>query len=687
MRPLKKIPQLFGLFANVHSIRKGYSYRQTASSFKVSRLNPVYFSHFLKIQLVMMAVVMAVSKSHAQNHSPLQDSQVVSTNLVNPASYKKMSLEELMDQDVTIVTRTPEKLSQSPSAVQVVTGEDIRRSGAMTLADAMRLAPNLEVQQANSYAWVVSSRGFDATYANKLQVMIDGRTVYTPLYAGVLWDAQSVLLEDVDRIEAVSGPGGALWGANAVNGVINVVTKSARDTQGLYVSGAGGSFLQDYGAVRYGGQVGSNLFYRVYGQRSDFDSTFNPDGSEGTNSWNLTQGGFRMDYYPSDVNTFTLQGDFYAGTIYNTGTSTNSSMDGQNILGRWTRIFSEDSDMSLQLYFDRTWVRDITSYLSEELNTYDLDFQHRFPIGKRNSILWGAGYRLMQDNTATTTSVFGYVPQRKNMQLFSSFVQDEITLIEDYLKFTIGTKLEHNDFSGFEVQPSGRLAWTPTEHQTIWGAISRAVRSPSRIDADLYLPKNPPYFIAGGPDFNSEKVIAYELGYRIQPIQRLSLSLAGFYNQYDDLYNVQTTSFPLTVENGIAGQSWGAELSGTFQATDWWRLRGGYTYLHKDLWAKAGHSATPAVIASLGNDPENQFLLQSMMDLPAHFQLDVTPRYVDALPDPHTSSYFTVDARIAWQYKHIEIALIGQNLCGKHVEFGGGQEIPRSIYGKVTFRW
>ncbi|HEY1171747.1 MAG TPA: TonB-dependent receptor [Verrucomicrobiae bacterium] len=603
-----------------------------------------------------------------------------------------MSLAELMDQDVTIVTKTPERLSRSASAVQVVTGEDIRRSGAMTLADALRLAPNLTVQQINSYGWVVSSRGFNAVFANKLLVMIDGRSVYTPLDAGVFWDAQNILMEDIDRIEVVSGPGGTLWGANAVNGVINIITKSAKETQGLYVSAAAGTFLNNYGAIRYGGQAGTNFFYRVYMQRFERDSTRTPNRGDGINAWDMANGGFRMDYYPSEANTLTLQGDFYSGDIQNVPTSAVSGLDGQNVLGRWTHTFSEESDMSLQLYWDRTWRRDIPSTITDRLNTYDLDFQHRFAIGERHNLLWGAGYRLMQDKTPTSTAIVGFVPVERNMQLFSGFLQDEITLLPDRLKLTLGTKLEHNDFSGFEVQPSARLAWTPTERQTVWGAVSRAVRTPSRIDSDYHIPITPPYIIAGGPNFEAERLIAYELGYRLQPTERISLSLATFYNRYTDVYSVEPAAtgvpIPFTIQNGAEGQSYGLELSGVYQAADWWRLRGGYTYFHKDLWSQLGHNVTQAVLASQGNDPQNQIVLQSILDLPQNFELDTTARFVSSLSDPQVPRYFTFDVRLAWHYKNMEFAVVGQNLWDRqHAEFNSAQEIQRSVYGKVTLRW
>ncbi len=610
---------------------------------------------------------------------------VAQTNQVaTPAELKRLSLEELLDQEVTVVSRRAEKLSEAPSAVQVITGEDIQRAGATSLPEALRLAPNLEVAQVNSHDWAISARGFNNTLANKLLVMIDGRSIYTPLDAGVFWDAQNVLLEDIDRIEVVSGPGGTLWGANAVNGVINIVTKSAKDTQGLMIEGGGGSFLQDFGAIRYGGGNGTNLFFRVYAQRFDQDSTVFPNGTDADDSWDMSQGGFRIDWYPSEVNTLTVQGDAYSGT--EAGSNGPTFLDGQNMLARWTHMISDTSDLTVQTYFDRTW-RQVPDSFAEDLTTYDLDIQHRFALGKRQSVTWGAGYRLMDDDVQNGAAI-AFIPPNKNMQLFSGFVQDEIVLVPDRVQFTIGTKLEHNDFSGFEVQPSARLAWTPDERQTIWGAISRAVRSPSRVDADLRLPGTAPFQIVGDPDFESETLIAYEAGYRVRPMDRLSLSLASYYNAYDHLRSVDTlTPTSFIIGNGFQGQTWGLELSGNYQVTDRWRLRGGYTYLNKLLWPiKAG--VLPSVRE--GNDPENQVLIQSILDLPAHFQFDGVGRYVDTLENPHVPSYVTFDLRLAWWYKgKVEVSVIGQNLWTKqHAEFGAAatrQEIPRSVFGKVAW--
>ena len=602
---------------------------------------------------------------------------------------KKLPLEALIDQPVTTVSRQPERWFVTPSAIQVISGEDILRSGALTLPEALRLAPNLQVAQQNAYSWAISARGFNGaplannSLADKLLVMIDGRSVYTPLFGGVFWDAQNVLLEDIDRIEVVSGPGASLWGANAVNGVINIISKNAKDTQGLYLSGAGGTFMQDFGGVRYGDHVGTNLFYRVYGQRFDHSDSQLPNGHDAGDFWDTTQGGFRMDYYPSDKDALTLQGDFYSGT--QGGQPAIEEIDGQNVLTRWTRTLFQDSDITAQFYFDRTWRKLPALGFANELNTYDFDLQHRIPMGERNHFIWGAGFRYMQDQTRNIPAL-SLSPAHRDLRLFSLFAQDEIAVVPRYLTFTVGAKLEHNDYSGLEAQPSGRLAWTPSPRQTIWGAISRAVRSPARFDADTRTP-----FILGNSDFQSEKLTAYELGYRVRPARILSLSLAPFFNQYEDLrsINANTAVRPVTpyvFANSQHGETWGAELSGTLQARPWWRLRGGYTYLGEDIRASSS-KVLPGSDTFEANDPQNQFLLQSMMDLPAHLQFDTVARYADTLANPHVPAYFTFDVRVAWRFKRFEISVVGRNLWDEsHPEFGAN-EIPRSVYGKVTWRF
>jgi len=614
---------------------------------------------------------------------------------LSPSDLRRMTLEQLMDIRVTTVSRQAERWFDTPSAIQVITQEEIHRSGASSLPEALRLAPNLQVAQINSSSWGISSRGFNNSLANKLLVLMDGRTLYTTLFAGVFWDVQDTLMEDIDRIEVVSGPGGTLWGANAVNGVINIITKSAKDTQGTLLMAGGGTQLQDFAGARYGDKLGENVYFRLYGKYFDRENTLLPNGHDATNDWRMGQGGFRVDWLPKSGDTLTLQGDFYGGALQQPGPG-DTTLDGQNALGRWTHPLGESSDLTAQFYWDRTF-RHISGSFVEELNTFDFDFLHRFPLGQRQNVLWGAGYRFMPDRIGNANPAgFSFLPPERNLQLFSAFGQDEFTLVPERLRLTLGTKLEHNDYSGFEVQPSGRLAWTPDTRQTLWGAISRAVRSPSRIDKDFYAASAPtlPGGLAGGSSFDSEKVIAYEIGYRLRPIDRLTLSLAGFYNDYTDIRSLATnitSNNAFVFDNDNRAETWGFEFSQNYQVTDWWRFRGGYTFLQKRISIKPGGSDLNRGRAE-GNDPEHQFLLQSLLDLPFHLQFDGVFRYVDTLPSPRVPGYFTVDLRLGWHpISNLEVSIVGQNLCDdQHPEFGAPatrQEIPRSVYGRVVWRF
>jgi iron complex outermembrane receptor protein len=616
---------------------------------------------------------------------------------------KKMSLEELMDVEVTLVSMRPEPLSQAASAVQVITREDIRRSGALTLPEALRLAPNLQVAQLNGREWAVSARGFNATFANKLLVMIDGRTVYTPLYSGVFWDAQSVLLEDVDRIEVVSGPGGTLWGGNAVNGVINIVTKEAAGSQGLYASGGGGSLARDFAQARYGGRMGERASYRLYAQRLDRTGTVLPDGKDARNPSDVNQGGFRMDWRPGGADLLTAQGDFYMTTFEAPGPG-KTELNGQNFIGRWSRAFSPGSELQAQAYFDRTWRESVFGpgiAFSDDLKTYDFDFHHRFPLGEWNSVLWGAGWRLMQDevgNLPSTVPLFAFLPARKDLNRSNAFVQDEIALFSRRLKITIGSKFENEDYSGFNVQPSARAAFSPTDRHTLWGAVSRAVRTPSRIDVEFYAPTpplgSPTLHYEGGPDFGSETVLAYELGYRVQPLERLTLSAAAFYNRYDDLRALEfadVETFALQFRNGLQGDSRGLEISGGMQAFAWWRLRAGYTYMERDLWQKPGHADLEIPYGKWADDPAHRAVLQSMMDLPGGFELNVSGYYVSAQGNPRVPPRLNYAAGVSWRYRNMEASVQGLDLADDHdPEFrsddAAREEVPRSVSGRLTWR-
>jgi iron complex outermembrane receptor protein len=610
----------------------------------------------------------------------------------SPGALKRLSLEQLMDVEVTSVSRRPEKLSTTASAIQIITGEDIRRSGASSIPEALRLAPNLQVAQVSSSQWAVTARGFNNTLANKLLVLVDGRTVYTPLYAGVFWEVQNVPLESVDRIEVVSGPGGTLWGSNAVNGVINIITKRASDTHGLLVQGGGGTELHGFGAVRYGGGSDSSFAYRLYAEGFGRGSTARADGTDPRDSWGMGQGGLRMDWKSGGPDAFTVQSDYYDGRPDADGRGRTVTRGG-NALGRWTRTLSEGSDLQVQAYYDRAW-RDFGIGLTEDLATYDFDGQHRFQLGRRQEVVWGLTARVMVDHTESDT-ILTFQPEKRTLQLYSGFVQDEIALSGERLRLSLGSKFEHNSYTGFEVQPSARLAWTPAARHTVWAAVSRAVRTPSRIDRDffVFLAPSVPVLVPG--NIQSEKLIAYEVGWRAQPDPRVSASVSTFYNDYHDLRTTELgpppTGLPITLRNGLRGHTYGAELAGTFQVSERWRLRGGYTFLKKKLSLKPGSTDLNAGRGE-GNDPEHQFMIQSSADLPARLQLDGVFRFVDVLPDPRTPSYAELDLRLAWSAtEHLELAIVGQNLLhDEHAEFGTRtpttREFQRGVYGRITWR-
>lgn len=634
----------------------------------------LYRQHFFYLIFLILYLILTPGFSIAQ----APDYQASANDL------KKLSLEELMNVEVTSISLLPEKLTEVASAVQVITGEEIHHSGATHLPEALRLVSNLQIGQSNSHDWAITSRGFNGlpsaggVLANKLLVMIDGRSVYNPLYGGVYWDVQSVMMPDIDRIEVVSGPGGTLWGANAVNGVINIMRKPAKETQGVYISGAAGSFLQDHAEIRYGFRLDSNIFCRIYGQRYDQKSTtLAKNGADAKDAWNLTQGGFRVDYYPSQKNTLTVQSDFYAGVENQDSLNKYTITDGQNVLAHFTHLFSDKSNLDIKAYYDRTWrtTPNSVSRFFYNLNTYNLDIHHHFIIGSRQNIIWGGGYRLQQDKVAR-----GLTPLSRDMPLYSGFIQDEITVVPDLLKLTIGSKFLHNIFSGFEFQPSVRVGWMPGERHTVWTAVSRAVRTPTRFDSDVTVTPI---------KFDSEKVISYELGYRLLPIDKLLLSFATFYNLYTDLRSLDSnasSTVPIVLANSQRAESWGFEFSGTFQATDWWRIRGGYTFFEKNIYA-ISPKVWPISEAFEGVDSRNQFMFQSIMDLPKNVALDIIGRYVDMLPAvltvPMVPSYFTFDLRVAWQLKLFEFSLSGQNLLEDQHTETGASNIPRSFYGKI----
>ncbi|MDR3387868.1 MAG: TonB-dependent receptor [Rudaea sp.] len=639
--------------------------------------------------------------------------QTVDTQTTSADALKQMSLDELMNIDVTSVSRHPEKLSRAASAIQVITADDIRRSGATSIPEALRLADNLDVAQKNSHDWAITARGFNTALANKLLVLVDGRTVYTPLFSGVFWDAQNYLLADIDRIEVISGPGGTLWGANAVNGVINIITKSASDTQGTYLEAGAGTQLQDFTGARYGAALAPDIHFRIYADYFNRGSETLANGNDANDAWNQGQGGFRLDAQLSPHNALTVQGDFYGGDEGEVAGGT-ARISGGNILGRWSHAISDSSDMSLQVYYDRTHLSDPVAalvlnstvfapagILTDDLDTYDVDFQHRFVLNERNHVEWGLGYRYTHD-TVEDAPALAFSPPVLDQRLFSGFVQDEITLRENLL-LTVGTKLEHNDYTGFELEPSARIRWDFSANQMLWAAISRAVRTPSRIDHDLSEPAPPApiEILEGSTDFVSETVIARELGYRAQLGANIAMSVSAFYNDYDHVRSTgitPVTLLPFVFQNNLEGETHGVELSIDYQAADWWRLHGGYDPLRENLRVKPGTFDLNAAQNETA-DPQQRFALRSSMDLPRSMELDVALRWTDVryINDGPTIEpvppYWEMDVRLGWHpIEKVEFSIGGQNLLhDHHVEYGfpgpAQVTIGRSVYGKVVWRF
>jgi iron complex outermembrane receptor protein len=625
---------------------------------------------------------------------------------------KNLSLDQLMDVEVTSVARHPEKLLQTASAIQVITRDDIRRSGATSIPEALRLADNLEVVQKNSHDWGISARGFNTALSNKLLVMIDGRTVYTPLFSGVFWDVQDYLLEDIDRIEVISGPGGTLWGANAVNGVINIITRKAADTEGVYVEGGGGNRLQEFAGLRYGAALGDATQFRVYGKYFDRGDESLANGTPADDSWHQAQGGFRVDSALTSQDNLSVHGDFYEGRE-NEETGNAARTSGGNIVGLWNHQADSGAQMTLQSYYDHTHLVDPIpegmianipiappGLLTDDLTTFDVDFQYQLQPASSHHVVWGFGYRVTHD-VVQNAPALGFFPTTLNQNLYSAFLQDEIALQPD-LSLTVGSKIEHNDYTGFEYEPNVRLQWSWVPTQALWAAISRAVRTPSRVDEDLKEAAPPRLvFLEGAADFQSEEVIAYELGYRAQVSNRTLVSVSTYYNDYTDVRSTSftpTTIIPLFFQNNLEGHTYGAELSTAFQALDNWTLHLGYDLLQQHLRVKPGRFDLNNALNET-SDPQQQIALRSSATFIGHIDFDTTLRWVDQLianngPTPGTvPSYFGLDARLAWHAANgIELSLVGQNLLQpRHVEYGYPsplrEQIDRSLFAKIAWRF
>ncbi len=605
-------------------------------------------------------------------------------------SLAELSLEELGQVEVTSVSRRPEPVAAAPASIFVITNDDIRRAGVTSLPEALRLAPNLSVARTDTVQYAISARGFNNAVGNKLLVLIDGRTVYTPLFSGVFWDQQDVLLADVDRIEVISGPGATLWGANAVNGVINIITRSAADTQGTLIDVGGGSFEQQ-GAVRYGGTLGRNGYFRAYAKSESFDNTQRADGADAIDQWSRAQAGFRGDW-DLGHNRFTLQSDVYSGQSQDRGTVLGIALgridvSGANVLGRWTRDLSNGDQLQVLTYLDHT-ERDDFLFFRPTDDLFDAELQHTLVRGAHH-VVWGAGYRHSSD-TIETGFATTFIPRSRDLDWENVFAQDSIA-VNAKVDVTFGLKLESNDYTQTESLPSARVAWRPTSRRMVWAAVSRAVRAPARYDRDVYFPGTPPFLVVGGPNFVSEVADVVELGYRAEASDTLSFSVTAFHHAWDKLRS--GTALPVQIENKIEGPADGIEAWATWRASDAWQLSAGLSTLDKNLRLKPG-STDPVGVnnETLANDADYQWLLRSTADLPRHLQLDVRVRHVDALPNPAVPAYTAVDASIGWQPRQmLGVKLTAQNLFdAAHPEYGPDptrSDLPRTALLELTLRF
>jgi iron complex outermembrane receptor protein len=640
----------------------------------------------------------------------------------NGEPLKQLSLADLGDVEVTTTSKEPEEIWKTPAAVFVITQDDIRRSGATSIPEVLRLAPGVEVAQVDADHWSVAIRGFGAVLASKLLVLIDGRSVYTPLFAGVYWQAQATPMEDIDRIEVIRGPGGTIWGANAVDGVINIITKDAKNTHGSMATLGGGNVDQGTSSVRYGSGNGRGFNYRVYGLGFVRGAGFHPDGPN-FDDWRMGQAGFRTDWDGNRRDTFTFQGDIYREgvgeattySLYSLPSQVNAygtaNLTGGNLLGRWKRVVNEGSDFQLQAYFDRT--NHFEPEFGETRDTFDVDFLDHLTLPGRQNFLWGLGARVSPGNVIQLVPTIDFLPQHQTDLIYSGFVQDEIAFFNHRLSLTVGTKLEHNNYTGFEVQPSGRLLWNRTPRESLWASVTRAVRTPSRLDTDVELTDFatvtplPIYLrVNGNPHFQSEELVAYETGYRRLVTPHCYVDVALFYNQYNDLYSFQVGTFfletspapvhavlPLLTSNGIHGTTKGFELSPDWKPVNGWELRASYSYLDMGLENRASSNDPTSVAGYEGSSPRHQVVIQSFVSLPKKLEFDQTYRYVSALPAQTVESYQTMDARFGWHITpELELSVGGKNLLQPHfAQYGGDPgglvEVKRSAYAKLVWRF
>ena len=626
--------------------------------------------------LGVFPVLFAIASADAQDTLPGQ----LAMADFSVSDLSQFSIEELASVNVTSVLRRGVPLNRAPASVFVITAADIARSGARTLPQVLRLAPNLDVAAVSALNYAITARGFGGgpAIANKLLVLIDNRTVYSPLFAGVFWDVQNLVLEDIERIEVISGPGGTLWGSNAVAGVINITTKHTSDTQGVFASASAGN-LGYHAALRFGGTIGENGTYRIYGMGHRREHSLAPSGLANDDDWDLIQGGFRFDW-ETPMDSVKLQGD-----IYDSSVDDGEDHAGHNILLRWLRRNESGSSVYLRAFYDAADRR--STDVDFETEIFDIEGQYSLPLGN-HSIVVGGGYRHIHDLFAIIgpSPPFTLDPPQYDFSIGNGFVQDTIALSEA-VALTLGVKLEYSSYTEFEFLPNARIGWTIGENHFLWAAISRAVRVPSRIDRDFTIGTT----ILGGPQFDSEKLIAYEAGYRGQVTPDTSLSVSVFLNDYDDLRTAEFTNggLPILITNGAEGQNYGVEIWGSHQILPWWRMRAGLSALGEDFRLKPGVVDLTDLQAP-GNNPAVHGRLHSQMDLSERLQFDFMLYAVAERDDPVVPGYVEADARLGWWISDsFELSLAGRNLLHdshpEGIDRGLANEVRRSVY--VNARW
>lgn len=645
-------------------------------------------------------------------------------------------LESLIELKVTSVSKKTQPMTNAAAAVFVITQEDIRRSGVTSIAEALRMAPGIQVARIDSNKWAVSSRGFNGRFANKLLVLMDGRSLYTPFFIGVYWEVQDTILEDIDRIEIIRGPGASLWGANAVNGVINIVTKSAENTKGTLITTGGGTGERAFAAARTSAAIGDNTDVRIYAKHQEHGNFEGNSGATAHDSWYTSQGGFRLDSRPTSRDTFTVHGDYYDGKLnetyhlynltppsYQQILESSTDVKGGNLLARWQRTLSGDNNLSLQMYYDHTERDMLVS--PQKFNTLDLDFQHRFSPGASNDIVWGLGYRL-NEYVVTNSPTLSFGQTDVTDSLYSSFIHDEITLIPEKLFFIVGSRFEYSDISKLSIQPNTRLLWAVTPHTSVWGSISRALRSRTKGEQDIRYnyrtipPLTDPNTsavplrleIVGNPEFKSEELLAYEVGYRTELMPHLSADIAVYYNSYKNLrvispgnpYPEPGTGTPANVvqpyylSNDMHGHAIGAEMAVEWTPFYWWRIQSAYSYEKLTMYLDGSSQDYINKGNAEGDTPKHQVSLRSGLDIGKQVTLDLWLRgtgRLSSIDGTAIPGFVTMDARMAWKpLRNLELSIVGQNLFQhQHQEFIPEyintlpSTVVRSAYGKVAMKF